>query len=121
MVMISLKVRPMPNRMTSVLVVLALLPSAVSAQDRKKKQTYPPKLAGATFEVYKKAGDATLNRSIFNPDDHKPTDARAVVVFFCGGGWKSGTPKQVAQHRKYFASRGMVAMRAGFEQILPHM
>lgn len=65
-------------------------------------------------EVYKTIGDVQLKVSIFNPPDLKPTDKRPAIVFFFGGGWKSGSPSQFYPHCEYLASRGMVAMSADY-------
>ncbi|MBC8351335.1 MAG: alpha/beta hydrolase [Planctomycetes bacterium] len=95
--------------------------SAADAQKQQKKPpNYPPQLDGAKVEVYKTVGDVSLNIYIYNPDDHKPTDQRPVAVFFFGGGWKAGTPKQFEQHCKYLASRGMVAMTADYRVLTRH-
>jgi acetyl esterase/lipase len=61
-----------------------------------------------------------LNVYIFTPKDHKPNDQRAAAVFFFGGGWKSGTPKQFEQQCKHLASRGMVAMSADYRVLTRH-
>ena len=36
------------------------------------------------------------------------------MVFFFGGGWVGGSPKQFFPHCRYFAARGMVAMAAEY-------
>jgi len=57
---------------------------------------------------------------IFSPEGHKSTDKRAAMVFFFGGGWKSGTPAQFLEHCKHLASRGMVAMAADYRVLTRH-
>lgn len=94
--------------------------SASAQEPQKKPSNYPPQLDGARVEVYKTIGDASLNIYIYNPEDHKPSDKRPVAVFFFGGGWKAGTPKQFEQHCKYLASRGMVAMTADYRVLTRH-
>lgn len=81
--------------------------------------------AGAVVEVYKTTEDAdgdkvALNMYIFKPKDHQATDQRPAVVFFFGGGWRSGKPSQFTQHCKYLASRGMVAMTADYRVASRH-
>jgi acetyl esterase/lipase len=71
-------------------------------------------MEGAAVEVYKTTGDVKLNLYIFNPPGHKPSDRTPSVVFFFGGGWRSGTPGQFEQQCRYLASRGMVAMAADY-------
>ena len=99
------------------LIVLCLLHAPALGQPKSRardRNSYPPKLDGATVKVYKTAGDAKLNVYAYFPQNHKPTDKRAAIVFFFGGGWRSGTPKQFEQHCKYLAERGMVAMTADY-------
>ncbi len=69
---------------------------------------------GAIDEVYKSVGGTRLEMFIFNPPNHEPSDRRPAIVFFFGGGWTNGSPGQFAEHCKYFASRGMVAMAADY-------
>jgi acetyl esterase/lipase len=95
----------------SLLVVLAFfaLVSPLFAQ-----RSDPPQLDGAQVEVYKTVGDVKLNLYIYTPADHKPSDRRAAIVFFFGGGWKSGSPGQFEQQCKHLAERGMVAITADY-------
>ena len=95
------------------LTLLATICLTASAENAKKKAS-PLALEGARAEVYKTVGDVKLNIYIFEPDGHKPSDRRPAVVFFFGGGWKGGSPKQFEQHCRYLASRGMVAMAADY-------
>ena len=74
------------------------------------KKTWPVQLKGAERVVYKTVGDTQLHLHIFRPTKQR-TKAPAVVFFF-GGGWRSGTPAQFEQQCRYLASRGMVAMTA---------
>jgi acetyl esterase/lipase len=55
-----------------------------------------------------------LKLHIFFPPHHKPSDKYPAIVFFFGGGWKSGSPSQFYPHCDYLASRGMVAMSAEY-------
>jgi acetyl esterase/lipase len=71
-------------------------------------------MEGARVAVYKTVGDVKLNIYIFEPQDHKPTDQRAAVLFFFGGGWTGGSPGQFEHHCRYLASRGMVALSADY-------
>ena len=103
------------------LIVAASCCLASEAQDRRQTtSSYPPQLDGATVAVYKTIGDVALNIYIYNPADHQTTDKRPVAVFFFGGGWKSGTPRQFEHHCKYLASRGMVAMTADYRVLNRH-
>jgi len=48
------------------------------------------------------------------PPNWQPKDQRPAVVYFFGGGWKSGTVDQFMPQARYFASRGMVAIRVDY-------
>ena len=92
---------------------------AVSAENPKKarkaaKPAAKVEFKGARSEVYKQVGDTSLALHIFEPKNHQPSDARPAIVFFYGGGWNGGTPKQFEAHCRYLASRGMVAITADY-------
>jgi len=69
-----------------------------------------PTLEGATTRVYKTVGDARLHLFIFQPAGHKRGDSRPAIVFFHGGAWRGGSPRQFEEHCRYFSSRGTVAI-----------
>lgn len=69
---------------------------------------------------YKAVGKAKLSLSIFNPSDHKASDQKPAIVFFFGGGWKSGTPRQFYKQSRYLAERGMVAICADYRTAKSH-
>ena len=77
-------------------------------------------LEGATVEVYKTVGDIKLNMYEYFPAGHKPSDRRPAIVFFFGGGWRGGTPKQFEKQCQYLTSRGMVAMTADYRVLSRH-
>lgn len=79
-----------------------------------RQNNHPPVLKGADVETYKTAGETKLKIWIFNPANHNPTDQRPAAVFFFGGGWRTGSPKQFEQHCRYLAKRGMIAMTADY-------
>ena len=64
--------------------------------------------------IYKKIGDVELQMHLFEPENREEGKLLPVVVFFFGGGWNKGTPKQFFPHCTYFASRGMVAISAEY-------
>ena len=72
------------------------------------------KLEGAKAQQFKQVGDTKLFLHVFNPKGHKESDQRPAIVFFFGGGWNGGTPKQFDPHCRYLASRGMVAITAEY-------
>ena len=98
------------------LLVAGSLISTCAAQSN-----YPPELPGSAEVVYKTVDDIELKMWIYSPEGHNPSkDARPAVVFFFGGGWKSGTPAQFEQQCKYLVSRGMVAATADYRVATRH-
>ncbi|MCB4798839.1 prolyl oligopeptidase family serine peptidase [Tamlana sp. PT2-4] len=62
--------------------------------------------------LYKVVDSDSLYLHVFEPETiQKPT---AAIVFFFGGGWTGGNPKQFYQQSKYLASRGMLAISAEY-------
>ncbi|MFK7847761.1 MAG: alpha/beta hydrolase [Rhodothermales bacterium] len=68
------------------------------------------------FELvdFKTVGNDTLRLHVFEPPEDDADKLRPAIVFFFGGGWVSGSPKQFYPHADYFASRGMVAIAAEY-------
>lgn len=83
---------------------LALLPFCVQAEEFTPDRV----------TVYKQLGETELRLHIFNPPEHSERDTRPAIVFFFGGGWNQGSPKQFFRHCDHFASRGMVAISAEY-------
>ena len=98
------------------LVILSLVSLPILALSPGVRGEAPVlQFAGATAETYKQASGDDLKIYIFNPPNHDPAkDVRPAIVFFFGGGWNGGTPKQFESHCRYLASRGMVAMTADY-------
>ncbi|MEX0977374.1 MAG: alpha/beta hydrolase [Pirellulales bacterium] len=111
------------NRALWAIAIAVLMVSQVAAQDanqRASARAYPPDMPGAKVETYKTVGDTKLNLYIYEPGDLEPGEKRPCVVFFFGGGWTSGSPRQFLPHCKYLASRGMVAMAADYRVASRH-
>lgn len=88
-----------------------LLASSANAQNADKKTAPAPQsFPGATTEIYKTVGDVKLPIHIFKPEGHSADDQSPAIVFYFGGGWRSGSPQQFIHHCEYLASRSMVAM-----------
>ena len=77
-------------------------------------RAYPPELSGAVVEIYKTIDDVEMKLWIFTPDGHSESDARPAIVFFFGGGFRSGSPGQFRKHCEYLTDRGMVAITADY-------
>lgn len=88
------------------LIVLTVLPLPAA------EPGVSPSFANARSEVYKTVGDTNLRVHVFAPSGS--TTNRSAIVFFFGGGWNTGSPKQFESHCRHFASRGMVALSAEY-------
>ncbi len=64
--------------------------------------------------VYKTIGGTTLSLHVFKPADWRPVDRRPAIVFFFGGGWTQGSPRQFYQQARYCAGLGVVAFSAEY-------
>ena len=65
--------------------------------------------------LYKEIDGHELYLHCFFPYGHDPkTDRKPAIVFFFGGGWVGGTPKQFYPQCEYLADRGMVAISAEY-------
>ncbi|MEK6235288.1 MAG: alpha/beta hydrolase [Planctomycetales bacterium] len=102
------------TRLFAVLFAAFITTVGVAAQDRKPTSSDKANFGASRTEIYKKIGKVELKLFVFNPPEHKASDQRAAVVFFFGGGWKNGTPKQFVPQCEYLASRGMVAITADY-------
>lgn len=63
---------------------------------------------------YKETKQGKLFLHITKPADWKASDKRPVIVFFFGGGWTNGSPKQFYPHCEYFAKLGFVTASAEY-------
>lgn len=98
----------------TILLGLALTPSQDSKKEKKKKNPAALSFAGAATETYKEASGSRLKLYLFTPEGHQAGDKRPAIVFFFGGGWNGGSPKQFEPHARYLARRGMVAIVADY-------
>ncbi len=100
--------------LTLMLALLVLTQATLTAQEAtnaRKGRAYPPQMQGCRVETYKSVGDTKLNLYVFSPA--APKNAPAIVFFF-GGGWKSGTPQQFEVQCRELSKRGMVAITADY-------
>jgi len=64
--------------------------------------------------LYKQVDTVSLYLDVIYPEDVDATVAYPAIVFFFGGGWKSGSIAQFEHHAQYFARRGMVCFRVDY-------
>ncbi len=65
-------------------------------------------------EIYATRGERNLDVHLHYPNGWKAEDKRSSIIFFFGGGWNAGSTKQFLKQAEYFATRGMVAVRADY-------
>jgi acetyl esterase/lipase len=80
----------------------------------------PLSIRGAVTYVYKSIGGTELRLHVFNPPKLSSSMRRPAIIFFFGGGWRSGSVEQFVPQSKYFAERGMVAMVADYRVFRRH-
>ena len=64
--------------------------------------------------VYKKIDSTELKMNVDYPPGYQPGQRYPTLLFFFGGGWNSGSVAQFEPHARYFASRGMICVRADY-------
>jgi acetyl esterase/lipase len=96
------------------LLIASLLAALLLASSVQSQNPYPPKMSGAKAHVYKKVDDVELKLYVFAPPKTENTTKRSAIVFFFGGGWRTGSPQQFERQARYLASRGMVAIAADY-------
>lgn len=84
------------------LLTLVLLSFSVGAQTIKPNELL----------LYKVVNGDSLYLHLFKPK--KSVVPTAAIVFFFGGGWTGGHPKQFYQQSEYLASRGILAISAEY-------
>ncbi len=71
--------------------------------------------------VYKTTPQGELKLHVFSPDgEFQATVLRPCIVFFFGGGWKSGSYTQFVPQAEYLASRGIIAVCADYRILSIH-
>lgn len=111
--------------MKTLLTLLCLALTFATAYAQKAAKGKPksdgiraPKLTDAPVKneerLYKTTPQGELKLHFSFPVDWKATDQRPGIVFFFGGGWKSGKYTQFSSLCDYLASRGMVAASADY-------
>ncbi len=86
---------------------------AKAFRDKAKELQKAPQVKmpeSADKHIYKTVEEVKLPLYVFKPEDHKAEDKKPAIVFFFGGGWKNGSPKQFTPQCEHLAKRGMVAI-----------
>lgn len=97
------------------IVLLVVTGSALFSQTAMGETKKTEAMTGVPKKiVYKIVGDVELRLDLFEAQSHDAATAAPAMVFFFGGGWRTGSPKQFYEHCKYYAARGVVAMSAEY-------
>ena len=75
---------------------------------------------GGIERIYKSTEETQLKLYIYGLDGSRAPNLKPGIIFFFGGGWRGGTPRQFENHCQYFASRGMVAITADYRVLSRH-
>lgn len=90
--------------MKKLLLISCCIPLLAHAADYQPDRLIP----------YKSVDNVELKLHVFEPENFKASDQRAAIVFFFGGGWNSGSPKQFYEQARHLADLGMVAFSADY-------
>lgn len=71
-------------------------------------------LENTDVRIYKSVDGYDLKMSIMKPDTKVKKRRTPAIIFFFGGGWRSGDVHQFEQHCRFLAARGMTAMAANY-------
>ena len=85
-------------------------PAPASAPTTAAKETTPTEIPGTEAFVYRDTPDATLRLFVVKPAGWKKGDRRAALMFFFGGGWTTGTPRNAVGWAKAAAALGLVGI-----------
>ena len=69
---------------------------------------------------YKKVDTISLDLHIYRPLNFDNSKKYKTIIFFHGGGWRNGNPRQFRRHAMYFASRGMIAITPEYRLFYTH-
>lgn len=91
-----------------------------AARRNRGARAYPPQLADAKTEAYRTVDGVELLAYRYEPADHEPGAKAPAVLFFFGGGWRSGSPKQFEEHCKLLARHGIVGITCDYRVASRH-
>lgn len=70
--------------------------------------------SGMLTKTYKQIDTIQLDMAIHYPETFKKGHPLPAIIFFFGGGWNGGTIEHFRSQAEYFASRGIIAVRADY-------
>jgi len=105
------------KRLAGILAIVLTAASPVALGQMRPATPNPnleASLTGATQYVYKRVAGAELKLWVFWPRALMPSEARPAIVLFGGEGWTTQSPAQFTPQARYLATKGMVAVVAGY-------
>lgn len=106
--------------MTTKLLILVATNVLTCLTYSQAPKDYPASLISLETKVYKTIGYTKLKLYIFQPAERKDNGRLPAIVFFFGGGWKSGKVTQFLPQSRYLAERGIVAILADYRVMPRH-
>ncbi|MDG1855286.1 MAG: alpha/beta hydrolase [Verrucomicrobiales bacterium] len=70
--------------------------------------------------AFKKFKESSIKLHVFKPAKWKSSDKRTAIIFFFGGGWTGGTPKQFYPHCRHLSKKGLIAISAEYRTKKSH-
>ncbi len=95
------------------LLLVSLGQSALFAQRKKGQQppfVLPDNVEMKTGVVFGKGGGRDLKLALFLPKDKDQRKPMPAMVFYHGGGWRGGTPRQFYRQAALLAAQGIVGV-----------
>ncbi|MFB0551948.1 MAG: ankyrin repeat domain-containing protein [Phycisphaerae bacterium] len=87
---------------------------AADGELEQKQDSTPQPTKRLERYIYKQTPQGELAIYVHFPKDWTANDKRPAIVFYFGGGWRTGTVEQFVPQAEYLADRGMVTARADY-------
>jgi acetyl esterase/lipase len=99
--------------MSRVIPIAVLALSTLAFAQQAPPPPQPLSIDGAATHVYKSVGGVELRLHVFAAAGAAAAP-RPAIVFFFGGGWRTGSIAQFVPHARHLSERGMVAIVADY-------
>ena len=102
--------------MKTIRYLFLLFPLFIQAQfgQGQNNEKWPPEIDSDTTFTYKTIDNTKLNLWVFNTPKRFKSNEKPAIVFFFGGGFRGGSPKQFVEHSRYLSARGIVSIVADY-------
>ena len=100
------------NPRLSLVLAGALLTTLAFGQSAAPRppETTPATLPGAETHIYRDLKPEPVRLHVFKPKHWRPGDRRPVFMWFFGGGWTTGTPRNAAGWGQWAADLGFIGV-----------